>query len=162
MCNEAPSWPMSSSTTPAGWQSGLSGSACRSDKGQVRLQPPFNVKDSFPPRHLGHAAVQAHRVCHPDQLVHGHTCIVRCIIDQVMAQKDGKYLIVKDPTRPCSGLRHPDNTSRATKIRMMMTTVTTMLWTHPQSLTDKSTYDLHTTTTADRLLTHLKRFVRRR
>jgi len=37
--------------------------------------------------------------------------IVRCIIDQVMAQKDGKYLIVKDPNKPIIRLYDiPDST----------------------------------------------------
>merc|ERR1719429_335334 len=37
--------------------------------------------------------------------------IVRCIIDQVMAQKDGKYLIVKDPNKPVIRLYDiPDST----------------------------------------------------
>ena len=37
--------------------------------------------------------------------------IVRCIIDQVMAQKDGKYLIVKDPNKSVLRLYDiPDST----------------------------------------------------
>ena len=37
--------------------------------------------------------------------------IVRCIVDQVMAQKDGKYLIVKDPNKPVIRLYDiPDST----------------------------------------------------
>merc|ERR1712088_418856 len=37
--------------------------------------------------------------------------IVRCIIDQVMSQKDGKYLIVKDPNKPVIRLYDiPDST----------------------------------------------------
>eukprot|EP00096_Caligus_rogercresseyi_P010583 TRINITY_DN390_c0_g1_i2.p1 TRINITY_DN390_c0_g1~~TRINITY_DN390_c0_g1_i2.p1 ORF type:complete len:576 (-),score=220.15 TRINITY_DN390_c0_g1_i2:278-2005(-) len=37
--------------------------------------------------------------------------IVRCIVDLVMAQKDGKYLIVKDPNKPVLRLYDiPDNT----------------------------------------------------
>lgn len=37
--------------------------------------------------------------------------IVRCIIDQVMAQKDGKYLIVRDPNKPVIRLYDiPDST----------------------------------------------------
>lgn len=37
--------------------------------------------------------------------------IIRCIVDQVMAQKDGKYLIVKDPMKPVIRLYDiPDST----------------------------------------------------
>ena len=37
--------------------------------------------------------------------------IVRCVIDLVMKQEDGKYLIVKDPNKPVIRLYNiPDNT----------------------------------------------------
>ncbi len=37
--------------------------------------------------------------------------VVRCVIDLVRAQKDGKYLIVKDPNKPVIRLYDiPDNT----------------------------------------------------
>merc|ERR1712066_596893 len=37
--------------------------------------------------------------------------VVRCILDLIMAQKDGKYLIVKDPNKPILRLYDiPDNT----------------------------------------------------
>ena len=38
--------------------------------------------------------------------------VVRCVIDMVMKQDDGKFLIVKDPNKPgCSRLyKIPDNT----------------------------------------------------
>ena len=37
--------------------------------------------------------------------------IVRCILDLIMSQQDGKYLIVKDPNKPILRLYDiPDNT----------------------------------------------------
>lgn len=72
----------------------------------------FNVKDSS--RHVILGTQQFKPVEFGQQInlsMDNAWGVVRCVLDIIMQQKDGKYLIVKDPNKPLLRLYDiPDNT----------------------------------------------------